>query len=140
MKFINRIRAFVRKYKAERKLEKSGYGTWRIYKHNRDKDVCVYANDVNTFYTGYPYVYAINYNHYAYQLICDSGPFGDIYGYDEMTMWCEDKIRWNYRIDIHRVWPNYEGKMMFNDIGGSDIVYFAFKNEKDFTHFLLRWA
>jgi len=140
-KIIRRNGARIRGYKANRKLKKSGYPTWRHYKHNRDPDVVPYANTVEDFYKNYPYVYAIrDYRHYAFKCVSDYGPFGTIYGYDEMTAWCEEKIRWNYRRDIHRVLENYRGRDEFNDVGGSDIVYFAFKNEKDFMHFLLRWA
>jgi hypothetical protein len=28
----------------------------------------------------------------------------------------------------------------FNDIGGTDVIYFAFKNEQDYLMFMLRWA
>ena len=140
-KIIRRIGARIRGYKAHRKLKKSGYTSWRQYKHNRDPDVFHYADHVDDFYKGYPYVYAIrDYKHYAFQLIGDYGPGGVIYGYDKMTDWCEEQIRWNYRRDIHRVYSDQWNKDTFNDIGGSDIVYFAFKNEKDFTYFLLRWA
>jgi hypothetical protein len=136
-----RIKARIRKWKSEQKLKKSGYNNWRQYKHNRDIDVQRYANDVQDFYTGYPYVYVIkDYNHYAFQFLYDCGPGGQVFGYDEMTQWCEEKIRWNYRRDIHRVFENASGRVEFNDIGGSDYIYFAFKNEKDFTHFLIRWS
>ena len=138
---IKRIRARIRKTLANRKLRKSGYLTWRAYKHNRDPDVERYAQYVEDFYIGYPYIFACpNPNHYAYQHICDYGPGGDIYGYHEIELWCHDKIRWNFRCDMHRVYENQQGKMELNDIGGYDIIYFAFKREKDFTHFLLRWA
>ena len=141
MRLIRRIKAWFRKRRAERKLKKSGYDDWRMYKNHRDSDICRYANDVNTFYSGYPYVYAIrDYKHYAFKLLGDYGPGGRVYGYDEMSMWCEEKIRWNYRRDIHRVWEDQWGNEQFNDIGGSDVIYFAFKHEKDFTYFLLKWA
>jgi hypothetical protein len=131
----------IRKKRAEKKLKKSGYTSWRYYKHCRDTDVQKYANYVEDFYKGYPYVYAIkNYKHYAFLRLADYGPGGQWFGYDEMTEWCEEKIRWNYRRDIHRVIENASGLTEFNDIGGSDYIYFAFKNEKDFTHFLLRWS
>lgn len=136
-----RIKARIRKYRAERKLKKSGYLTWRAYRHNRDPGVSRYAQYVEDFYTDYPYIYACeNPRHYAYELIADYGPGGQWFGYEEMNKWCHEKIRWNFRCDAHRVWENSQGKMEFNDIGGIDIIYFAFKNEKDFTHFLLRWS
>ncbi len=136
-----RLKARFRKWKAERKLRMSGYSSWAHYRHNRDPDVEKYANYIDDFYKGYPYVYACkNPKHYAYHHICDYGPGGDIYGYHEITFWCEQKIRWNFRCDIHRVYENQWGRMELNDIGGYDIIYFAFKREQDFTHFLLRWS
>ena len=136
-----RIRARIRRLRADNKLKKSGYSSWRQYKHNRDINVERYANYVEHYYKGYPYVHVIkDYNHYAFQFLYDCGPGGQVFGYDEMTQWCEEKIRWNYRRDIHRVLETQYGMTQFNDIGGSDYIYFAFKNEKDFTHFLLRWS
>lgn len=141
MKIIRRLKALIRKIKAERKLKRSGYHSWRQYKHIRDPSINRYANHLDDFYLDYPYVYAINdYGHYGYQILYDYGPGGTRYGYQDIEDWCSEKIRWNYRCDIHRVWVNQWGKAELNDIGGSDILYFAFKHEKDFTHFLLRWA
>ena len=135
------MRAVIRGVKATRKLKKSGYETWARYKHNRDPDVNMYANQVEYFYKGYPYVYAIeDFNHYAYNTLYDYGPGGTVYGFNEMEAWCHEKIRWNFRVDIHRVWKDQWGKYSLNDIGGGDIIFFAFKREQDFTHFLLRWA
>lgn len=136
-----RIKARIRKWLAERKLKKSGYETWSRYRHNRDPDVQKYANHLDDFYFKYPYVYACtNPNHYAYELLYDYGPGGHRYGFHEIEDWCSDKIRWNYRVDIHRVWQDQWGKYSLNDIGGGDIIFFAFKHEKDFAHFLLRWS
>ena len=136
-----RIKARIRKWRSERKLKKSGYETWARYKHNRDPDVNKYANHLDDFYYKYPYVYACtNPNHYAYELLYDYGPGGHRYGFHEIEDWCSDKIRWNYRVDIHRVWQDQWGKYSLNDIGGGDIIFFAFKREQDFTHFLLRWS
>lgn len=138
---MSRMRAVIRGVKATRKLKKSGYKNWAQYRHNRDPNVHKYANHLDDFYKSYPYVYAIkDYSHYAYHAVRDYGPGRTTYGYEVMTSWCGEKVRWNYRVDIHRVWVNQWGKAELNDIGGSDIIYFAFKHEKDFTHFLLRWA
>jgi hypothetical protein len=137
-----RIKARIRKYRAERKLKKSGYLTWRAYKHNRDPDINRYATYIHDFYgKGYPYIFVCqNPTHFAYQLIADYGPAGRWFGYEEMNEWCHDKIKWNFRCDCHRVYEDQQGRMEFNDIGGYDIIYFAFKREQDFTHFLLRWS
>ena len=142
MRIINRIRAWIRKKRAESKLKKSGYDNWRQYKHNRDNDVERYAHHIEHFYKGYPYVYMCeeNPNHYGYQLLADYGPGGQYFGFNEMLDWCEEKIRWGYRCDIHRVYKNYDDNYVLNDIGGFDIVFFAFKREQDYTHFILRWS
>ena len=47
------LKARIRKYCAERKLAKSGYVNWASYRHNRDNDVCRYADKVSDFYSGY---------------------------------------------------------------------------------------
>lgn len=137
-----RLKARIRKWLACRKLKKSGFLTWRAYKHNTDPDVQKYAQCVEDFYPGYPYIFACpNPTHYAYELVADYGPGGLWFGYEEMNEWCHEKIRWNFRCDYHRVLENrWSGKMELNDIGGYDIIYFAFKREQDFTHFLLRWS
>ena len=137
-----RLKARIRKWKAERKLKKSGYMSWRSYRHNLDTDIVRYADRVSHFYSAkYKYIHKFDsYKHYAFQCVADYGPGGLIFGYDEMTDWCEEKIRWNYRRDIHRVIENASGLVEFNDIGGSDVIYFAFKNEKDFSYFMLRWS
>jgi hypothetical protein len=144
-----RIKARVRKYLAERKLEKSGYSSWRVYRHNRDTDVIRYADKVSDFYSNYKYVYCCDFplSHYAYKCIGDYGPGGLTFGYNEIADWCEEKCRFKYRVDIHRVakqtglgingeeYPDW----WFNDIGGTDYVFFAFMNEQDYLLFKLRW-
>ena len=140
-KIISRIRALIRGYKAKRKLKKSKYENWAQYKHNRDPDVNRYANYIDDFYKNYPYIYACpNPNHYAYTLLYDYGPGGHRYGFHDIQDWCSEKIRWDFRCDMHRVYENQWGKMELNDIGGYDTIYFAFKRKQDFTHFLLRWS
>lgn len=141
MKLIRRLKALGRKLRAERKLKKSKYRNWAQYKHNRDPDIERYANLIEDFYKGYPYLYACpNPNHYAYELLYDYGPGGHRYGFHDMSDWCSEHIRWNYRCDMHRVYENQWGKMELNDIGGHDIIYFAFKNEKDLIYFMLTWS
>ena len=144
-----RIKARIRKYRAERKLKKSGYSTWRVYRHNRDVDVCRYADKVSDFYTAkYKYVHRIDYKHYAYECVHDWGPGGLVFGYELMRDWCEQKCRFKYRMDIHRLYQqtgigingDLHEDYWFNDIGGSDFVYFAFQNEQDYIMFMLRWS
>ena len=147
MKII-RLKARIRKYLAERKLKKSGYLTWQSYRHNRDPDVVRYADKVSDFYSKYKYVFMCDTKHYAYECIADWGPGGLRFGYEDMRDWCELKCRFKYRMDINRVYRqtgigldgDTQEDWWFNDIGGSDFVYFAFMNEQDYVHFMLRWS
>jgi hypothetical protein len=143
------IRARIRKYLADRKLEKSGYLSWRAYRHNRDTDIVRHADKVSDFYQHYKYVYMCEGGtaHYAYSVVHDYGPGGLVFGYEEMRDWCESKCRFKYRVDIHRglkqtgLGINGEEypEWYFNDIGGSDLVFFAFMDEQDYLLFKLRW-
>lgn len=143
------IKARIRKYLANRKLAKSGYKTWAMYRRNTDPDVIRHADRVSNFYKGYKYVYqCTNAEHYAYRRLYDYGPGGARYGYDDILDWCNKKSRFKWRVDIHRVLKqtglgldgSEEPDWFFNDIGGSDYIYFAFQNEQDYIMFLLRWA
>jgi hypothetical protein len=144
-----RLKARWRRYLAHRKLAKSGYLTWRSYRHNRDPDVVRHADKVSDFYSKYNYVYRCDgHNHYAYQCIGDYGPGGLRFGYEDMRDWCELKCRFKYRMDINRVYRqtgldingDTHEDWWFNDIGGSDFVFFAFMNEQDYIMFKLRWS
>jgi len=131
-----RLKARYRVWKAKRKLEKSGYSSWRVYRHCRDSNVHYQAMRVSDYYCGYKHVYvADRKTSYAYSVVHDYGPGGIRFGYEDMRDWCESKCRFKYRIDIHRVYDD-----TFNDIGGIDFVYFAFMNEQDYMMFLLRWS
>lgn len=144
-----RIKARWRQYLANRKLAKSGYTSWSAYRRNNDSSVCYHADKVSDFYSGYKYVYRCeNPDHFAYTTIYDYGPGGYQYGYHVISDWCEDKCRFKYRMDFHRVlkqtglgingeeYPEW----YFNDIGGTDYIYVAFQNERDYMMFLLRWS
>jgi hypothetical protein len=144
-----RLKARWRQYLAHRKLAKSGYLSWRAYRHNRDPDIVRYADKVSDFYKNYKYVYMCEHGtaHYAYSVVHDCGPGGLVFGYEEMRDWCESKCRFKYRVDIHRglkqtgLGINGEEypEWYFNDIGGRDIVFFAFMDEQDYLMFRLRW-
>ena len=46
----------------------------------------------------------------------------------------------SWRTDIHRVIKDYWGNLELNDIGGSDALFFAFKNQEDCFMFKLKWG
>jgi hypothetical protein len=109
----------------------------------RDPDVFYCADRVKDFYKGYKFVHCIeNRNHYAYDLIYDYGPGGIRYGDDDIYDWMDQKARFKSRMDMHRVikYPSTANEWAFNDMGGGDYIFVAFKDEKDYMMFLLRWS
>jgi hypothetical protein len=138
-----RLKARFRKWKAKRKLEKSGYKSWEQYRRNNDPGITWRASRVKDFYQGYKYFYCIeNRNHHAYELIYDYGPGGIRYGASDIYDWCEKYARFKCRVDEHRVikYPSTGMEWEFNDIGGGDYIFAAFNDEKDYMMFLLRWS
>ena len=97
---------------------------------------------VKDFYGGYKYVYCFeDRSHYAYELVYDYGPGGIRYGNDDIYDWLDQHATFTSRMDMHRVirYPSTSMEWEFNDLGGGDYIFVAFKNEKDYMMFLLRW-
>lgn len=96
------------------------------------------ASTVRDFYCGYPYFYAFD---SAFKL-----PFTNytswVQAHDDMIIWCNTNCQCQWRQDFHRVIkdPNNPRNYCINEIGGGDILVFAFSSETDYTLFLLRWA
>jgi len=138
-----RLRARFRKWKAERKLKKSGYKSWEHYRRNNDPNVSWRSTKVKDFYYGYKYVYCFeDRNHYAYELLYDYGPGGIRYGNDDIYDWMDQNARFTSRLDVFRVikYPSTSNEWEMNDLGGGDYIFAAFKNEREYLHFMLRWA
>lgn len=138
-----RIKARIRKWKAERKLKKSGYDNWEQYRRVRDPDVSLCSSRIRHFYKGYKYFHCFeDRSHYVYKLLYDYGPGGVRYGDDDMYEWCEKHMMFNYRIDMHRAikCPATADEWEINELGGGDYWFVAFKRECDYFHFMLRWA
>jgi hypothetical protein len=139
---LNRIKAWFRKKRAERKLEKSGHESWEYYRRTNDPNILWRATRVKDFYGGYKYVYCFeDRSHYAYELVYDYGPGGIRYGNDDIYDWLDQHATFTSRMDMHRVirYPSTSMEWEFNDLGGGDYIFVAFKNEKDYMMFLLRW-
>jgi len=56
-----------------------------------------------------------------------------------IDQWCKQTLKHGYRVDMHRIVPTYHG-WEINEIGGGDYYVFAFKDEKDYMWFTLKWA
>ena len=114
------------------------------YERNYDPDVNKYAHTVEDFYQGYTYCKIFHSpGDYPWSQFTHWSE-----GLKEVADWCADNLSGKSRCDIHRVIRqnglgldgSIEDKWYFNDVGGTDILFFAFKEEKDYVLFVLRWA
>lgn len=123
-------------------LHRHGYKDWDMYLRMTDPDILWRASRVKDFYHGYPYYYRFERGHRAYNLLYDYGPGGHRYVVNDIQDWCEANIKGKYRFDAHRVMcaasTGYEWE--FNELGGGDYYYAAFKDERDYLWFLMKWS
>jgi hypothetical protein len=130
-------------------LKKSGM-TEEQYQRNFDEDRNLRANTVDDYYHGYAHVYVFTSTRVApFTLFPDW-----MAAYNAMTTWCDTHCKGKYRQDIlraskKRIWQNTEKGTMessesdewiLDDLGGGDCLFFAFKDSKDYSMFLLRWS
>lgn len=142
---LSTIKLKFKAWKDSRFLKLHGCASWEQYHRVHDIDINIRARSANEFYTGYPFVYCVeSHSHYAYQLLYDYGPGGSRYGSNEMKSWCDKHCKEKFRVDIHRAIKalvnGYKHDWEFNELGGGDYFFFAFKNEKDYNWFLMRWS
>lgn len=108
---------------------------WEHYRRQYDADHNYRASRVKDYFHGYPYVYVFeNHNHdiYYWDIAVD--------GIYVASQWCEKNCKDKYRFDFLRVYQNYWGDWEINEIGGGDYIFAAFKNERDYMLFMLRWS
>lgn len=60
--------------------------------------------------------------------------------YSAIEEWCKENCEDKWRTDIHRVIKDHWGNWQMNDIGGGDVLFFAFKSEEDCFMFKLKWG
>jgi hypothetical protein len=66
--------------------------------------------------------------------------FGPIKNCKEMLEWCNANCRSKYRNHWERVIVDHAGQYLPNGIGGTDELFFGFKDERDYILFTLRWG
>lgn len=116
-------------------LKKRGW-TEEQYQRYEDPDKNDRANSIKDYYHGY-----------AYFTTFESSR-GDpwtrypswIDGYDAIQSWCKENCKDKWRTDIHRVIKDYCGNWQLNDVGGGDVLFFAFKSQEDCFMFKLKWG
>lgn len=116
-------RRFLKRHRCENRIQ---YARWY------DSDCYRGANLIRNYYHGYPFIHAIEFGIVM---------FGDWnQGVTDIKEWCGKNCQGKWRDDWHRVWRDSEDEdWRLDEMGGSDVLFFAFKDERDLILFMLRW-
>lgn len=131
------LRTKIKSWKDNRFLRKHGCDSWEQYNYRFDPDIFKPATRIKDFYHGYPYFYCFeDHKHDVYHW--------DV-GYDGiyvLSQWIDANCKGKYRFDFHRAInePSTAHQWSINELGGGDYIFVAFKEERDFNWFLLRWS
>jgi hypothetical protein len=143
------IRQRYQAWQERRFLRRHGCENRTQYERMYDPDHNCLASRIQDYYHGYPYVYCFeNYNHYIYQVIADYGPGGRRWGHNVIHAWAEEHSQDKVRFDFLRVHKpgavGWDGSVTrewwINEISGQDLAFVAFKDERDYLYFMLRWS
>lgn len=121
----------------DRILKKSGHRTWHRYFYANDPDYYAPGYTIRDQLHGYPYIYKVDYQSLPIQFDPMLGPLKNC---EKMIEWCNKNCRKKYRTHWERVVMDHEGQYLPNGIGGTDELFFAFKDERDYLMFVLRWS
>lgn len=124
-------------WRQDRILKKSGHHHWESYLRYNDPDYYAPGRTVRDQLCGYPYIVVVNYNY----LDCDIDPmWGPIWSGSTVDAWCKENCRRKYRWHWERVIQDHTGQYLPNGIGGTDELFFGFKDYEDYITFKTRWA
>lgn len=129
-------------WKHRRFLKKHGCETWDQYNRFYDPDYNLSASRVQDYYHGYLYWHIFdNDDHYCYRELADYGPGGSVYGFHKIDAWCKENLKNKFRLDYLRVHRDYhDNQWTINELGGQDRVFIAFKDERDYIWFMLKYS
>lgn len=118
-------------------LKKRGW-TEEEFQLHEDLDRNDRATRIKDYYVGYQYTHAFTSTRTLPWI--EFGNWMDCY--EEMNRWCKANCKSKFRSDILRVIkaPSTGNEWEINDIGGGDALFYAFKDSRDYTMFLLRWS
>jgi hypothetical protein len=132
---LQRLKAWYRYTKNKRFLERHNCENWRQYRYHNDPDYNLQASRVRDKFHGYPYVHRFaDHKHEVY--------YWDV-AYDGiyvLSRWCDRHLKDKYRFDMLRVMRDPYDEWCESVIGEGDFVFVGFKNQQDYTHFVLRWS
>ena len=140
MELLSTVKTRFCNWRERRFLRKHGCCSWDHYHRVYDPDYNLRAGVLRDFYHGYPYRHVFdNYDHFCYEMIEDYGPGGSFDGFHRMSAWCKDNTKHNFRIDSLRL-TKIQNEWHINELSGEDRIVFAFKDERDYVCFMLRWS
>lgn len=114
-----------------------GYSSWEHYCYVNDADYNPAGYTVRDQLHGYPYIALVPYN----RIQTEFEPlFGPIRHGNHIKEWCDKNCRGKYRWHWERVIVDHAGQYLPNGIGGTDELFFAFKDERDYLMFVLKWC
>lgn len=138
MGLIQQLKDRYKGHKERRFLKAHGCTTWRQYERKHDPDVGYLARWAHTFYFGYPYVFPLSPTGYVNFGMHGLLPY--VEASDKMAIWCEQNCQGKWRNEwLRGIW-DHQGNYEFNEIGGGDTMFFAFKEEADYIWFNLTWG
>ena len=121
----------------DRVLKKSGHASWESYLRHNDPDFNIRGYTVRDQFCGYPYVSAVPFKH----LDTNFEPlWGSIVSGQHIIKWCEKHCKKKFRWQWERVIMTHNNQYQQNGIAGADELFFGFKDDRDYTLFLLRWS
>ena len=120
----------------DRVLRKSGHHHWESYLRYNDPDYYAPGRTVQDQLRGYPYITVLPYQH----LDCNVDPmWGPLWSGYTVEDWCKKNCRGKYRWHWERVIQDHAGQYLPNGIGGTDELFFGFKDYEDYITFKMRW-
>ena len=132
-----RIKYRFLEWRWDRVLKNSGHTHWESYLRYNDPDFNIRGRSVRDQLFGYPYVAVVNYKHLEARV---DAMWGEVWNGSRVEEWCKENCRNKYRWHWERVIQDHAGQYLPNGIGGTDELFFGFKDERDYTMFLLRWS
>lgn len=121
----------------DRVLKNSGHHHWLSYLRYNDPDYYAPGRTVRDQLRGYPYIAVVPYQH----LECSvDAMWGAAWNGSSVEAWCNENCRSKYRWHWERVIQDHAGQYLPNGIGGTDELFFGFKDQQDYTLFVLRWG
>ena len=128
---IQAIKKHWQEWRHQRLLRDKGW-TQKMYDRYNDPDCNPGAMQLSHYYHGYPYYIVVE---SAQDWNRRFGTWNE--GLRQATAWCEEHCEDKFREDIMRGMKAGDDWYL-NDLNG-DIMVWAFKNQKDYTNFLLKW-